>query len=102
MIRIKNLRFEKMEKEYDVRVDRRSILGNPYYMHSEEERDEVCEKYKAYFYKKIEEDMNFKTEIDRLANIYRKYGQLNLFCWCAPKRCHAETIKEYLENTKGE
>lgn len=40
---------------------------------------------------KIEEELN------RLKNIHNTYGKLNLFCWCSPKRCHSETIKNYLE-----
>jgi len=32
---IKNLRYEKPKHEWDVRVDRTSILGNPFYMQNE-------------------------------------------------------------------
>ena len=32
-----------------IRVDRASVLGNPFYMHTEAERDEVCNKYEVYF-----------------------------------------------------
>lgn len=95
---IKNLRKEKIEHEYQVRVDRTSVLGNPFYMHNESYRDDVCDKYALYFEKKIAgEDVAFINELCRLANIAKKYGKLELFCWCAPKRCHAETIKSFLE-----
>ena len=37
----------------------------------------------------------------KLLRLYEKHGTLNLFCWCFPKRCHSETIKEYIiERTK--
>lgn len=98
MIEICSLRNEKICNEWDVRVDRASVLGNPFRMRSESERDMVCEKYKEYFKKKIlEKDERFLEELRRLYRIYKKYGKLRLFCWCAPRRCHAETIKEFLE-----
>jgi len=117
MITIKNLRevVGKREfSEWEVRVDRASILGNPYYMAREEFRDKVCEQY-AYLFKRILENYNicaievygkrfsndfqisFRAELERLVDIYKRYGKIDLYCWCAPKRCHAETIKHYLE-----
>lgn len=98
-IAIKNLRTSKIEHEWQVRVDRQSVLGNPFYMQNESFRDDVCNKYQAYFEKKIANNNTvFLNELYRLANIAIKYGKLELFCWCAPRRCHAETIKTFLEN----
>lgn len=97
MIRIKNLRNEKPTQIWQVKVDRSSVLGNPFYMATENQRDEVCRKYEEYFNKKIESDIRFREELRRLYKIHRDYGKLELFCWCAPKRCHAETIKKFLE-----
>jgi hypothetical protein len=96
---IKNLRNEKPYKEWQVRVDRSSVLGNPYYMANENERNKVCEQYETYFYSKIEtNDKNFIAELQRLRSLLNKHNKLELYCWCYPKRCHAETIKQYLEN----
>ena len=97
MIEICNLRNEKIKYAYDIKVDRSSILGNKFYMHNESERDLVCEKYKAYFDMQIRRNLAFANEVSRLAYLHEKYGKLRLFCWCYPKRCHAETIKEFLE-----
>lgn len=97
MIEIKNLRVEYPMKEWQVRVDRRSVLGNPFYMGSEAQRDEVCEKYIKYFREQRVNNPAFQAELSRLYHIYKKCGKLELFCWCAPKRCHAETIKKFLE-----
>lgn len=101
MIEIKNLRFSKPEKEYDVRVDRASIVGNPYFMKDESMRDEVCDKYEKYFMHNIVNNKDFREFVLNLVSIYEKYGKLNLYCWCAPKRCHAETIKNYIERLVG-
>lgn len=40
---------------------------------------------------------NIKNEIFRLAEIHKKYGKLVLECWCKPKPCHGDVIKQYLE-----
>ena len=104
MIIIKNLRKEKPSKPYDIRVDRKSILGNPFYLSKETDRNKVCDAYHTYFNKILlttNRYKGFKQEVTRIEEIYKKYGKLNLFCWCVPKRCHAETIKQYLK-AKGE
>ena len=98
-ITIKNLRFEKPYKEWQVKIDRSSILGNPYYMKNENERNTVCEQYETYFYNKIKNnDIRFIAELKRLKKLLEIYNKLELYCWCYPKRCHGETIKQYLEN----
>ena len=98
-ITIKNLRFEKPYQEWQVKIDRSSILGNPYYMKNENERNTVCEQYETYFYNKIKNnDIRFIAELKRLKKLLEIYNKLELYCWCYPKRCHGETIKQYLEN----
>lgn len=101
-IEIKNLRFNKPQCAWQVRVDRTSVLGNPFYMNNENERNQVCDKYEMYFNNKIlDKNSSFYKELERLINIYNKYGKLELFCWCYPKRCHAETIKKYIKLKGG-
>lgn len=101
-IEIKNLRLEGPKHPWDIKVDRSSLtLGNPFRMKSESERDEVCDKYEAFFNEELF-DTAMQAELSFLWQTYIQYGRLNLFCWCAPKRCHAETIRDYLlrkENT---
>ena len=82
-----------------VRIDRQTPVGNPFYMHNEAERDTVCDQYKEYFNRKITE----KTDtmfLDYLRTIYKLALQkpVALACWCAPKRCHGETIKAFIES----
>lgn len=111
MIAIKNLRYLEMRNAWDVRVDRKSVLGNPFLMRNESERESVCNEYAIYFDAIVKNNLKvlrdygvsskereaFMNELRRLYVIHRKFGKLNLFCWCAPKRCHAETIKKFLE-----
>jgi len=97
MIMIKNLRNEKPQHPWDVKVDRSSPLGNMFVMRHEEERDEVCEQYEQWFRTLAYEIPAVCEELARIRAILNEHGKLNLFCWCSPKRCHAETIKRYLE-----
>ena len=110
MISIKNLRHGQPSEPFDIKVDRSSILGNPYRMSKEWERAAVCCKYERYFNAMVNEDIEFllqnnfdiskikkfKSELDKLSKLFKKFGQLSLWCWCAPLQCHAETIRNYL------
>jgi len=100
MISILNLHNNKPHFDYDVEIDRTSILGNKYYMKDESCRDKVCDDYDKWFKQKLykNDDPEFKAELNRLLLLYVKHGKLRLFCWCAPQRCHGRTIKKYIEN----
>lgn len=97
-IEIMNLRCRTITFPYDVRVDKQSVFGNPYPMRGGkgESRDDVCEKYEVWFGNQLSNSPVFIKGIGRLQLLLRKHGQLRLFCWCAPKRCHAETIRTFL------
>ena len=98
MIEICNLRTEQVKFEYDVRVDRANpILGNRFRMTSESDRDKVCDMYEVWFNEQLaKQNEVLLNELRRLYVIYKRCGKLRLFCWCAPKRCHAETIRNFL------
>ena len=70
--------------ENAVRVDRQSIWGNPFIMRndSDEERNRVCDAYEKWLQER-------PAMIDRAK---RELRGKDLACWCAPKRCHAETL----------
>ncbi len=97
VVYILNLRYNRPEHPYDVRVDRTSILGNPFAMNKPERRDTVCDQYHKHFHRQRVANLSFLTELQRLEAILKEHGMIRLFCWCAPHRCHAETIKQYLE-----
>lgn len=99
MISIVNLRNRKPKQPWQVKVDRSSPLGNIFYMKDESHRDEVCDKYQEWFNNTVLQSgqVSSYNELVRLYSLYKEHGKLELFCWCAPKRCHAETIKKFLE-----
>ena len=96
-VEIRNLRTENFfDLPWVFRVDRVSPVGNPFYMASEDMRDEVCDKYEIYFNKQIETNLKFRRYADEILSSLKAYHKVALYCWCAPKRCHAETIKRWL------
>lgn len=67
-----------------VRVDRSSKWGNPFVMRdqSHTERNRVCDEFEALVARKPSMVAAIKAELR---------GK-DLVCWCAPKRCHADTL----------
>lgn len=76
--------------KYDVRIDRKSIFGNPFVLGIHGNRDEVCDKYDVYFNKRIMEDIEFRKSVLQLK------GKI-LGCHCVPLRCHGLTILNWLK-----
>lgn len=75
-----------------------SILGNPFEMKREAERNKVCEKYAKYLWERMLID---KTVVESLMSIP---PNASLGCFCHPKACHCDSIKsaaEWLRNTPG-
>jgi hypothetical protein len=106
-IRIVNLRDYKLNPgEKLIRVDRSTPLGNPYFMHDESERDMVCDKYQELFDEIMSIDQSwyyadFRNCVHQIILASAKHD-IALGCWCYPKRCHAETIKNYVERVMEE
>ncbi len=94
-ITVVNLR----KQEADFKCDRPSPLGNPFYMRSEHERHTVCNQYETLFQKYLNPDLAPVGWLEYLDKILQaaKEKNITLGCWCAPKRCHCDTIKTYLE-----
>lgn len=65
-----------------IRVDRGTSWGNPFIMYGEYHRDEVCNRFELYAAWRL------TIEPDWLKPLRGK----SLACWCAPKRCHVETL----------
>jgi len=86
-----------IDEKLIVYVGRPSVLGNPFEMKGESDRDYVCDEYEEWFlFKRATGDNAVCDELERLRGLYEEHGHLILTCWCAPKRCHAETIRNWL------
>ena len=65
-----------------VYVGRPTRWGNPWPMSDESKRGEVCDKYETYA------TLRAQAEPEWIAPLKDK----DLVCWCAPLRCHADTL----------
>lgn len=89
------------EHEY---IGRGSPLGNPFsHMHGTKAttvvatREDAIKAYEGYLMDLIQEgNTEIITELDRLAQIAMSTGKLVLRCYCAPKPCHGDVIKQVL------
>jgi hypothetical protein len=90
MTELINYRTYNLDKSKVVPIDRRSGFGNPFKINKNYTRKEVIEKYRKYFYTKLEHNYGFKKSIELLKG-------KTLGCWCTPLPCHGDVIIEYLE-----
>jgi hypothetical protein len=75
---------------HDVAIDRSSPFGNPFHRDQHNDRNAVLALYRTYFYKRVEQDAEFKRRVLDLRG--KRLG-----CHCSPQRCHGEIIVEYIE-----
>lgn len=92
---VSNIRRET----FDVYVGRTGLgftseFGNPYRLYKDGTREEIIEKFRTYFYKKINADEEFRKKVLELQG--KKLG-----CWCAPHPCHADIVAKYLNHLAG-
>jgi len=70
-----------------MRADRFSDWGNPFEMDKDGTRDEVCNYFAEYY-------LPFKRSL--LNQLHKLKGKA-LGCWCAPLRCHCDTLKQLVD-----
>lgn len=80
-------------------VHRPFPLGNPFFMKEEKDRLGVCEQFDHTFKEALKrEDPIIMRELARaIAHAFDR-GYINLGCFCFPKKCHALSIREYLNS----
>lgn len=73
-------------------VGRPTILGNPYNISKIQTRDWVVDRYAEWLASAYRNDPAVHLEIEMLIDVARS-GDLELECFCAPRRCHADVIR---------
>lgn len=92
-------KHHKVSGEY---IGRGSPLGNPYFVNHKDpgSREHAIECYRRYIKERMDEqDPVILNELMRLYELAQK-GPLKLLCFCAPKTCHGDVIKEILLSAK--
>lgn len=92
---------KRHQRYFDVYAGRGSLYGNPFEIGKDGTREEVIEKYKILFEKKIKKE-RFRKAVLKLR------GKI-LACYCRPKEgfqgrllCHVQYIWSYLEGKPPE
>lgn len=92
----------------DVYIGRGSVFGNPYSHINESDfkvklvvtREEAIDKYKEYFEEVINScgcaNKDFKNKIRSMVVTVKTGGNINLVCFCKPKACHGDVIRDYI------
>ncbi len=70
MIEIMNQTHCKPTEPYDVIVDRRGILGNPFFLFDEDDRDKVCDLYAKRF-EVVKNEPAYKEKLEELLSILK-------------------------------
>ena len=75
-----------------------SPIQNPFVIGVDGDRETTLQKYRDWLCQKLYiDDSPQRREIIRLWIEAREKGSLTLGCWCAPKACHGDVVKELLE-----
>ena len=69
----------------------KGCFGNPYPLTCERERQWCVSRFFAYFHDRIENDPAFRAAV--LGLRCKRLG-----CFCAPKQCHGDVIKAWLDS----
>lgn len=75
---------------------RGSVLGNPFEMESEADREKVIAEYRVWLWERVKERGKVFRELVRIKKLTEK-EEVYLVCWCKPKACHGDVIKSCVE-----
>lgn len=101
MIKIVNKKADNSDGYF---IGRPGPLGNPF-SHLPNtlaafrvaSRDEAVERYREWLLTQLQGNTEACRAFWDLVQFYKDFGELTLVCWCVPKRCHGEVIKELIE-----
>ena len=80
------IRWAESNGKY-IRADRFSEWGNPFEMGKDGDRDTVCDNYQNHY-------LPFKPS---LLNKITSLKGMALGCWCAPERCHCDSLQKAIK-----
>jgi hypothetical protein len=69
-------------------------LGHPVLVGRDGTREDVIARDRQWLRAQWRHGGAVRQALERLAAQYRRDGQLTLRCWCAPRPCHADVIRE--------
>ena len=77
-------------------VGRPSVLGNPFIIGRDGDREEVIRQYRCWLWDELQRGTGpVREELQRLCALARQ-DDLALSCWCYPLPCHGAVIRAAL------
>jgi hypothetical protein len=113
-IEIVNVRNDRKfgDRPNEIYVGRRTgrfqehTLGNPFRISKSQNREQVIVQYRVRAVRMIEYAGSFMPDpvatsfieaLSELRELEEAHGTIRLGCWCHPQACHADVIKEMIE-----
>lgn len=75
-----------------INIMRPSILGNPFNMSSEDEREISVRKYYHYLREEFKKKEEVYQELIKIVEKLKSGKDIYLVCYCAPMLCHGDVI----------
>ena len=79
-----------------IKCDRGTPVGNKFIIGKDGDRDEVIRKYHIWFGNEVRKEGPVKDFVESLLKVLEIEEILILGCWCKPKRCHVDVIKNWI------
>ncbi len=88
---------QKEQNGPTIYVGRPTAMGNPFILGPHGTRAEVIDKYKGWFTEQLHADNSaFNTLLKKVFEDHEEHGDITLLCWCHPKACHADVIRQWI------
>lgn len=79
------------------KIDRSTVLGNPFVIGKDGSREEVIEKYNRWLWDVMQSDNSVNRAVNDLARRYRAGEHLILICCCKPLGCHGDILSRAIK-----
>ena len=74
-----------------------SVLGNKFVVGKDGNRNEVVEKYRKWLWVEFKKKSKVYEELVRIGRKVKNGEKVDLVCWCAPKRCHGDVVRNCIK-----
>lgn len=97
MVKVGRVGHKTTAGHIPVFIGRPSVLGNPFLMRGEQDREFVVQAYRKYLWDCKKENNDVWQEVERLAKMVKDGKKIELKCFCSPKKCHGDVIAKAIE-----
>lgn len=97
MVIVGRVGHKTTEGHIPVFIGRPSVLGNPFLMRGEQDREIVVQSYRKYLWDCKKRNDPVWQEVEHLAKMVKNGKKLELKCFCSPKKCHGDVIAKAIE-----